>query len=732
MRRCSAAFTLIVLLASAVTSQTGEAEIRGTVRLSDGGVAPGATVEATNDATGAIFTTVTGADGRYSLKLPVGQYTIKITLAGFKQHVLTGVVVKGSRDVNVGMPSGGTTGSSKGPPVTAPPAGGRGPTKQPPPPPPPPPKSTDSSAGASGATPVARAMPNRFSWNAWADEYPGPLYSALPRLQRNRDYLLVVHLSGSAYHGPGVSVQPVSGDVSGWIDGWLKTSEPSTHLQVLALPDPQYFSIVDGRAKDLTIDLNTLRAWSRSPGSPPADPFAEIKRARANGDFPPFVFGQTVFQLHTTNRQGVGAVALSLWSGEGRPVDELTLSFCVADDQGGAAARICSGIQPVQQTLKGADSVRIAAQGGSIPDAALHFLEIDKRGVVGVFRDNTCRTCDYKVWQLNRDGPSFRSMLANTVLPAFGPTASVTSLAAAGTALYNLIFPDDDDNGAALEARQAFEAFVTPDLLSPAAPNTSRSIFVRTLLSGDALARPLYLPLGLVTVPTVPDEFLGFRFRIESPLERQSYSAPSCISRWFFAVPDTTSTEDVLGQARTRFDGLMTVWKDRLQDRFPTIPKLREWLAPPRPAEASAALVMISHHDASTLYFDTAEKLTPGQVQRRFGESSVLVLNGCSTGAPMAEDLIRQFNERGMATIVASQVAVRPDLAGDFVALMGELVESGDASGRTIADVFLRTIQELRLKGSDRSPGAYGPRALVFSLLGNGATRVCPPQKEVR
>ena len=87
---------------------------------------------------------------------------------------------------------------------------------------------------------------------------------------------------------------------------------------------------------------------------------------------------------------------------------------------------------------------------------------------------------------------------------------------------------------------------------------------------------------------------------------------------------------------------------------------------------------------------------------------------------------------RPMTKIAPNPTAVAAKRLPNFVALMGELVESGDASGRTIADVFLRTIQELRLKGSDRSPGAYGPRALVFSLLGNGATRVCPPQKEVR
>jgi hypothetical protein len=730
MRHGFAACMLVVLLISVVTSQSGSSEVRGTVRLSSGGVVGGATVEARNEATGATFTTVTREDGQYSLKLPDGRYTFKVTLAGFREQVVSGVVVKGSADVDVRMPSASSSASagSAGSPAgggnkgwTVPPpakGGGSLPKSRPP-------------AGGGAEPPTV----NRLAWNAWTDEYPGPLYRALPRLQRNKEYLLVLHLAGIAYDAPGVSFQTVSGDISGWADDWIKTGEPTALLQVLALPDSRYFTIASSPVMELSIDLNALRGWSRAPGTPQSDVFAEIRRERQHDGLPPFVFGQTAFRLRTANREGVGAVGLSIWSDKGRPLDEVTLSFCVSDEQTSTLPPICSGIRPVQQTLKGADSVRIAAEGGAAPDAALHFLEIDARGVVGVFRDNTCRTCGYKVWTLNRDGASLRSALANTVLPAFGPSASTTSLPEAGAALYDLLFPDDDNNTDAAEARRAFEAFVTPDVSSPVPRSPSRSIFVRTLLSGDAFARPLYVPLGLVTVPGVPDEFVGFRFRIEAPLERQSYSAPgSCISRWFFAIPpaNPTSPEDILGAARTRFEPLMARWQDRLQEQFPTIPALRKWLGQAKPAEASAALLMVSHHDASTLYFDTTEKLTPGQVHRRFGEASVLVLNGCSTGAPMAEDLVRQFNQRGMATIVASQVAVRPQLAGDFVAQFGEILESGDASGQTIADVFLRTIQELRMKKPQESAVEYGPRALVFSLLGNGATRVCSPQKEVR
>jgi hypothetical protein len=556
-------------------------------------------------------------------------------------------------------------------------------------------------------------------------------YQPVPRLQKDSDYIVILHLSGLPYNMLGVSATPASSDLNGWAEEWLNTGEPSAKLQVLLLPDTNYFSIVDGRVKSLEIDLKAMRDWNRAAPAPVLEPLVEIRRARENGAFPSFVFGEVRLRLHTTSREGVGAVGLSIWSDSGRPVDELTLSFCVSDKAGEAGAAICTGIRPVQQTLKGTDSVRIATEGESAPDAALHFLELDNRGVVGVFRDNTCPDCGYKVWTLGQSGRALRDYLANTALPAFGPTATINSLADAGRGLYNLLFPDDADKER-VEARRAFEQFVERELQRVQPTNPARSMFVRTLLTGSAFEQPVYLPLGLVTIPSAPEEFLGFHFRIEAPLERQTYRAPvGCISRWFFAVPPSNEqSSDPLPTARKKFEPLMTAWGPRTQQVFQTIPDFRQWLGDPKP-EVSTALVVLSHHNLSTLSFGDNETLTSTEVQRRFGEASMLVLDGCSTGAPMALDLLRKFNEHGIATTIASQVAVRPELAGDFLSKLGEVIDSGDTQGLTIADVFFRTLNELRLKQADDRSLPYGPRALVFSLLGNGATRICSPQKEV-
>lgn len=93
VRRCRVTAALVALLLMATPgrawAQAGTAGVTGTVKDSQGAVIPGATVSATNTATGAVRSAVTNNDGAYNLPgLPPGNYTIKVELEGFKalQH----------------------------------------------------------------------------------------------------------------------------------------------------------------------------------------------------------------------------------------------------------------------------------------------------------------------------------------------------------------------------------------------------------------------------------------------------------------------------------------------------------------------------------------------------------------------------------------------------------------------------------------------------------------------
>jgi outer membrane receptor protein involved in Fe transport len=82
------------LSAGAVGAQALYGSITGTVTDNSGGAVPGATVSVKNEGTGLELTTVTDAEGNYTIRnIPGGNYTLKASLQGFKEFVQTGVPV---------------------------------------------------------------------------------------------------------------------------------------------------------------------------------------------------------------------------------------------------------------------------------------------------------------------------------------------------------------------------------------------------------------------------------------------------------------------------------------------------------------------------------------------------------------------------------------------------------------------------------------------------------------
>lgn len=94
--------TALALLAAPLAAQIATGAILGNVKDGSGAPVPGATVTATQLATQASRTTTTDADGQYELPLlPVGSYRVQIELAGFKNHVQTGILLEVGRNARV-------------------------------------------------------------------------------------------------------------------------------------------------------------------------------------------------------------------------------------------------------------------------------------------------------------------------------------------------------------------------------------------------------------------------------------------------------------------------------------------------------------------------------------------------------------------------------------------------------------------------------------------------------
>src|SRR5919204_409860 len=94
MRRTIYLTLVLVALAIPSFAQRITASIRGTVTDTTGAVVPGASVTVNNEETGFSRSTVTNGAGAYSFgELPIGTYTIEVSLSGFKSVVRRGIVL---------------------------------------------------------------------------------------------------------------------------------------------------------------------------------------------------------------------------------------------------------------------------------------------------------------------------------------------------------------------------------------------------------------------------------------------------------------------------------------------------------------------------------------------------------------------------------------------------------------------------------------------------------------
>ncbi len=94
IRRAVTSVALVIGLASGVSAQSTNASIDGVIRDAGGGVLPGVTVTATNEATGLSRTAITGERGAYRVsELPPGRYTLKLELSGFATIDRSGIVL---------------------------------------------------------------------------------------------------------------------------------------------------------------------------------------------------------------------------------------------------------------------------------------------------------------------------------------------------------------------------------------------------------------------------------------------------------------------------------------------------------------------------------------------------------------------------------------------------------------------------------------------------------------
>ena len=723
--------------------------VSGTVVDRTGVVIARAQITATSKDTGRVINAVTDSSGAFTIRgLQPGRYDVEIKVAGFASKKLSDVTLSAGQTQNltIQMDIGPVLEPSEMPSGEPPPP----PTEAPSGEPPPPPKET-LPATAPGGEPASAnplASPQKLEepfWNVWQEEYraPSPRFKPV-KMQADHRYLVVVNLAALAYehYVAGIYSSKVSKD----FDSWLRqNSEDQTTLTVLAIPDERFFEPLVGveRVHQLPIDLKKLQQAYHDGFELPKDPFAVLAEQK---DEARFNFGTVSFVVRTKkNVSGNAAIAFSFWDDE-KPVTELSYSTCIS---GGPQNR-CSAVPPAKYSLLGVDTNNYHKS----PNAALHFVELDAETLIGIFRCNKCGwgPYEFKHWKLGGGANWFKQQFELTVLPGIKlaangpddatpttgtqrPTYSESTFNNAADSLFRLLFPA----GPASEAQAAFKGFVARAIAHPPTDGIAPSLFVRLLPQHPDNA--FVVPLGLTRVPLDDGtkEFLGFHFRIQTPLELQDYSPQvTCPSKWVLLMPPVNLVDNPLSLARDEFKDWIGVFaKDSSHTTvYADVDTFKDWLAP-GPTEDitpdSYAVMILSHHYLNSLFMDQSiSSIFAPIIAKTFTNPSIAIIDACGAANPGAFEFVKDFNNHGVYTVIASSVDVDAKMGGDFLKSLVDAINSHPSDETYSIDrAVYDAIQSLRKQsdGSDTSPLPYGPRALVYGLLGNGSVRLCVPPK---
>jgi hypothetical protein len=303
------------------------------------------------------------------------------------------------------------------------------------------------------------------------------------------------------------------------------------------------------------------------------------------------------------------------------------------------------------------------------------------------------------------------------------------AMVSAGQDIYNVIFhARKQDN----EATRAFADFMVKARALKKDNKPPPSLFMRIIPERLDL---MLAPVGLMHAGSPDSEFVGLVANVQTPLEYQEYAPlADCISRWVLFVPPENllpivppALQAVL-DARQPFNDWIAAFKQSCgtcvidnEDDF------HQWLNQSGEGESNA-VVILSHHSANALFFNEMEgspRVLSSAVTREFATPSFVVLGACGTSEPGSSEFIRQFNFRGVSSAIATSTKVEPVLAGKFLATFMNLLQlHANDSSYSVSQARFDAVAALA-----QDPN-YGAKALAFILAGNGALRLCVPDRK--
>jgi hypothetical protein len=572
-----------------------------------------------------------------------------------------------------------------------------------------------------------------LTWNAWIDDPPDIALKPVDVLQKEgHDYHLVLDLAGLAYRSE--NQRPAGGDIIDWLAKWLDNTNYSTvGLTVVMLADSHFTPSI--ATYKMPVDLVKLRAWRNNPRNVAGSPFDELRR-QPDG-ISDFVFGRAEFAVRTTGKPGRAAVTFSIWNDSGRPVDELSASFCVSSCEGVAYSSGLMGIDSVSPSLAS--------------DAALHLVQVGTR-VSGIFHRSD-KPFLFDIWDVSPDRTLFVTALRDVMKEFIEGKESNDRLIAAEK-FADAIFPPDMAD--ARRVRANLNNYINSHITSGSPPPAQRalSFYVRMLaITGNPVPA---VPFGLYPITEFTSQgdpelsYLGFYFRIENPLEIQSYEFDgNCIKRWVLVYSDK-GPEELTHAALALSANVISKWPSN--GSFHHFATMRgeegfgKWIRTKTGDDPEAAIFILGHRGEedgiSRIILNDGDILKPNDVRRVFQRPSVAILNACGTAMAGAEDFVRAFNSGNVTAVIATKYEVAPAMAVQFAQCLNEQIANTTLSspGSTTTNlsyaVFdaahcLRKEKAFRMDDPTKTvPGAvpWGARALAYSLIGNGGMMLCMPE----
>jgi hypothetical protein len=653
--------------------------VQGRVHDQSGIALPGVTVRMLNETIER--TSITNDQGTFVVaELPPGEYRLLVVLPGFATTTRTVAVRSGeTRQVDIELL------------ISAP----------------------QETVKVSGT--VGPSVPIR--WNAWMEEEPGRRFVPVVQLRPGHRYRLLVDVSSLSYSRDRRYVYSgqVSNHLGNALEEWLDKNPEATDvtLRTLLIPDPRFFEPLDdaARMQPLRVDLERLRAMSSQTADSQVDPFA-LLRVDAMADF---VLGRVSFVIETSTNapSGRASVALSVWGAGYRPLDEISLSFCI--DRSEAPRRPCRSGPIVAETLEGIDAARVAltdeGNTSTAPDAALHFLQLDAGMMVGVFRNNLQRDPTYVTWTLGLNAGQM-SAHVKEILTDIAAARAASRLVRPGRELYDLLLP-----AKAVDARAAFQAFIVMAAARVAAGMPPPSLFVRAVAGSGATS----VPTGLMNIREL-GVAVGSVARVETPLPIQDYSSGTiCLSRWAVALPPPGTRDARLQPALERVSA-QPIWQ-RASVLTRSTAEFEQW-AVVRSEDPATFMTVLGHHEHDRLAFD-GDRFYGASFNRSFAGGAV-ILAACGTAGDAPISIMNRLNQNGMTAAIVTNAPVNPTLTGDFLKWLGVALDAVPDEGNSLGELFFNAQRQLRADSED-GQSAYADLALVFSLVGNSNLRVCRP-----